>query len=159
MRFHTVMRVAYMPCSHDSGGNELSCSVPLLVQVHGAVCEKEGYKMFQDVTLDGHWTGWSGFRDTFDQHHAHQVTTYCCCPQICRGNHGCAHLICGQTVAAAQPEVHTYLWQVAQSTFIVSESIRTLWCRWMPMCAATRGGRPQITRCTASGAETTEPWT
>jgi FkbM family methyltransferase len=41
--------------------------------VHGAVCEKDGYKLYQDVTLNGHWTGWSGFRDTFDQHHAHQV--------------------------------------------------------------------------------------
>jgi hypothetical protein len=52
---------------------QLSRSGSRLVQVHGAVCEKDGYKLFQDVTLNGGWTGWSGFRDTFDQHHAHQV--------------------------------------------------------------------------------------
>lgn len=41
--------------------------------VHGAVCEQDGWKPFLDVTLDGLWTGWSGFKDTFDDHHAHQV--------------------------------------------------------------------------------------
>lgn len=51
----------------------MRCGASLLVQVHGAVCDKDGHKLFQDVTLKGHWTGWSGFRDTFDQHHAHQV--------------------------------------------------------------------------------------
>jgi hypothetical protein len=59
------------PAAMALAATQLNRSISLLV--HGAVCEKDGYKLFQDVTLDGHWTGWSGFRDTFDQHHAHQV--------------------------------------------------------------------------------------
>ena len=43
------------------------------VQVHGAVCEADGHKLFTDVTLNGLWTGWSGFADTFDDRHRHQV--------------------------------------------------------------------------------------
>ena len=44
-----------------------------MAQVHGAVCEKDGTKLFTDVTLNGLWTGWSGFSDTFDDKHKHQV--------------------------------------------------------------------------------------
>jgi len=44
-----------------------------VAQVHGAVCEKDGWKRFLDVTVNGLWTGWSGFKDTFDEHHAHQA--------------------------------------------------------------------------------------
>ena len=46
---------------------------PDLLQVHGAVCEADGHKLFTDVTLNGLWTGWSGFADTFDKRHRHQV--------------------------------------------------------------------------------------
>ena len=42
-------------------------------QVHGAVCAVDGKKVFTDVTLNGLWTGWSGFADTFDSRHRHQV--------------------------------------------------------------------------------------
>jgi len=41
--------------------------------VHGAICAVDGKKTFTDVTLNGLWTGWSGFADTFDQRHRHQV--------------------------------------------------------------------------------------
>ena len=43
------------------------------MQVHGAICAVDGKKTFTDVTLNGLWTGWSGFADTFDQKHRHQV--------------------------------------------------------------------------------------
>ncbi len=46
---------------------------PLRGQVHGAVCEHDGSKLFTDVTLRGLWTGWSGFRETWDEHHMHQA--------------------------------------------------------------------------------------
>lgn len=56
-------------------------------QVHGAVCEQDGWRPFLDVTLDGLWTGWSGFKDTFDDHHAHQVVDMhigrCCHSNSC----------------------------------------------------------------------------
>lgn len=42
-------------------------------QVHGAICEKEGSKTFTDVTLNNLWTGWSGFKETWDDRHAKQV--------------------------------------------------------------------------------------
>ena len=42
-------------------------------QVHGAICAVDGKQTFTDVTLNGLWTGWSGFADTFDQRHRHQV--------------------------------------------------------------------------------------
>ena len=41
--------------------------------MHGAICAVDGKKTFTDVTLNGLWTGWSGFSDTFDQRHRHQV--------------------------------------------------------------------------------------
>lgn len=43
--------------------------------MYGAVCEADGQKLFTDVTLNGFWTGWSGFADTFDERHRHQART------------------------------------------------------------------------------------
>lgn len=71
-------RVAALPGRHAplprcSFFQIFKTSKVLLLQVHGAVCERDGWKAFLDVTLNGLWTGWSGFQDTFDEHHAHQV--------------------------------------------------------------------------------------
>ena len=79
----------------------------MLAQVHGAVCEKDGWQLFQDVTLDGKWTGWSGFRDTFDEHHAHQVVIFSSSPARVKGLLALGRLVSGE---ARQLHEHHAFW-------------------------------------------------
>mmetsp|Transcript_5470 Transcript_5470/g.15667 ORF Transcript_5470/g.15667 Transcript_5470/m.15667 type:complete len:541 (+) Transcript_5470:456-2078(+) len=44
--------------------------------VNGAICETAGAKRFTDVTNGGRWTGWSGFAETFDKQHTHQIEVF-----------------------------------------------------------------------------------
>ena len=41
--------------------------------IHGAVCEKDGKSVFNDITLNGLWTGWSGFDATFSEDHRAKI--------------------------------------------------------------------------------------
>ena len=41
--------------------------------IHGAVCEKDGKSVFNDITLNGLWTVWSGFDATFSEDHRAKI--------------------------------------------------------------------------------------